>query len=363
MIKTSMCLILLGAGSAVSFGQWSAELYSSEHLVKGITSSSAVGASIVNMQNGEYITHATIWNRDGSIRTDLHPNGATNSVVWGVNGSGQVGSVVNGTQQDAAVWHGTAESMINLGKAGWITTAMATSAFGQVGHGSSTLDTDDAPHAVFWQGTANSFVDLNPTGAYFSYATAVGSGYQAGWAVGEFGQATGHTFLWRGTAESATIMDPAGTGNARIQAGSEFRQVGGASYADGWHAVAWSGTAESAIDINPSGYSYSDATTISESGEFAGGKTISGNGLYHAFLWNLETSETFDLQNYIGDIPFTVIASQVTGVADNGDAIGFVVDQNDEAHSVRWNHVVPEPSSILAIGVGALFVLRRRKKS
>ena len=364
MIKPSMCLFLLGAGIAVSFGQWTAQLFTTPGFdgcrIQGITNNSATGTAISILPNGDFVAHATIWNRDGSVRTDLHPAGATSSAVWGGFGTDQVGSVGNGTQQDAALWHGTAESLINLGKAGWVTTATSASAFGQVGYGSSTLETDDAPHAIYWQGTADSFVDLNPTGAFLSYATAVGSGYQAGWATGEFGQASEHTFLWHGTAESATVMDPAGSGNARIRAGSEFRQVGGASYSDGWHAVVWSGSAESAIDLNPNGYSFSDAHAISESGEFVGGNTMVGNDRQHAFLWNLTTSETFDLQNYVGDIPFTVISSEVTGVADNGDAIGFVVDQNDEGHYVRWTHVVPEPSSFFALGVGLIAVLRPR---
>jgi hypothetical protein len=84
--------------------------------------------------------------------------------------------------------------------------AEAVSGDTQVGYGYTLMS--PAVHALLWHGTAESVVDLNPFGFDFSLAQAVLGKQQVGTGIG-IGDTTSykrHALLWRGTAESVVDL-------------------------------------------------------------------------------------------------------------------------------------------------------------
>jgi hypothetical protein len=128
---------------------------------------------------------AHLWTREFTLPLNLHPAGADESIVYGLDGAQQVGRVdytATGADWHAGVWNGSAASFVDLNPAGatW-STAYGVDQGMQVGEARFGF----ADHAGRWSGTAASWVDLHPAGASHSSAAAVHNGIVCGY--GRFG--------------------------------------------------------------------------------------------------------------------------------------------------------------------------------
>src|SRR5438552_2249236 len=111
--------------------------------------------------------------------TNLHPAGASASLVWGMDAGHQVGRAFVGGQPHASLWSGTAGSWIDLHPE----AAVYSDASGvQDGQQVGWAYVAGAEHAALWTGTAASWMDINPTGATWSNAYEVMGGQQVGFA-------------------------------------------------------------------------------------------------------------------------------------------------------------------------------------
>jgi hypothetical protein len=113
--------------------------------------------------------------------------GAYDSSVYGITPEREVGVVYPTSSSGfAAMWSGTAASMVNLGPSG-ATSSSLRAAIGNYQVGGAVFELNR--HAGLWSGTAASFVDLH---------TSLGLGFKGSEALGI--SASGNALLISGTA-------------------------------------------------------------------------------------------------------------------------------------------------------------------
>ncbi|MBC8002293.1 MAG: hypothetical protein H7X97_06865 [Opitutaceae bacterium] len=104
---------------------------------------------------------------------DLHPAGLPSyggSRVYGLNATTEVGWIETFSSTHAALWHGSAASMVDLNPSGAFSSAAFAIMDGYVA-GSATFGL--STHAGIWSGTAASFFDLHAAlGPGFTYSQA-----------------------------------------------------------------------------------------------------------------------------------------------------------------------------------------------
>lgn len=151
---------------------------------------------------------------------DLNPTGFVSSDAAAISGTSQVGEgygpITGGTDFDpvyhALLWHGTAQSAVDLTPPGFDgSAAEGVSNAGQVGFGwnKAAGGSYNMAHALVWNGTAASAVDLHPflsgLGLVFinSHAQAIADdGSMVGYATDT--NNTNHAILWTPVPEPAT---------------------------------------------------------------------------------------------------------------------------------------------------------------
>src|SRR5688572_17914024 len=101
--------------------------------------------------------------------TPLTPAGAGASIVLATNGVGQFGATQNINTGDsyAAAWSGTAGSYVNLSPAG-ATDSVVWDVSGSQQVGRAIFGFANQ-RAALWTGSAESYVDLHPSGASSSF--------------------------------------------------------------------------------------------------------------------------------------------------------------------------------------------------
>jgi len=314
--------------------------------------------------SGPLIDHAESWGGTAASGIDRHPapynpNGLSEMMgIWqnqavGVAAGDNVGGVGH-----AFLWDLALNSYTDLAPTG-STYSQANAIDGTMQVGQATIGGNN--HAGFWTGSAASFVDLHPTGANISSATAVGGGTQGGYsdAGGVFGAA-----LWSGTAASYVSLHPAGFDGSQVnaidgafQGGSGYgTATGGAS-----HALLWNGTAGSVVDLHPAGQTDSRIQAMAN-GEQVG--LVAIGSTFHAFLWHgSATVGTLDLHQFLSadyDISLAFGIDPITGDIV-GQAHNSVLDKYE---AVIWRPAaVPEPASLVVLGLSTLALLRRKKCS
>jgi hypothetical protein len=304
--------------------------------------------------------HAFKWSGTAASFVDLNPSNFTtttalasaDTVVLGVPGTAQVGDgfgpIVTGNNNHALVWRGTAASLVDLTPTGFDVAygkgvASANNAFGstQVGYGSGSTTTGDANHAFLWSGTAASRVDLHPASGYTeSFALAVAGSVQVGY--GTTPSEDDHALLWTGSAGSKVDLNPSGFTQSHANGvyvnGGNTKTVGdgtGSATGGNQHALLWNDqTAASRVDLNPSGFTTSKANAISSAGQVGMGQ--GSDGKYHALYWNGLT-DFIDLHADVSDdVGVSFNESYALGIADNGDIVGYGVDDGGFEHALLW---------------------------
>jgi hypothetical protein len=242
---------------------------------------------------------ALLWSANG-VMTNLTPGGsgqADNGAVNGTDGIRQVGSI-EAPLARAAVWSGTANSLILLPISNGYTYSEATGVSGNqiVGYTNST--------AVLWTNTSSNPVILGGSAAYGTDGVhQVGYGNVSqlqGSGPGGLGSVQ-EAMLWTGTASSAVNLQPSGFTNSQADAVSGNQQVGFGTKMTGvssstTHAIVWSGTAASAVDLDPAGFAFSEAKATNGAQQVGFSKVTSTSTTTSAFLWSGSAASAIDLQ-------------------------------------------------------------------
>jgi MYXO-CTERM domain-containing protein len=142
-------------------------------------------------------------------------------------------------------------------------------------------------HAALWSGSAASLVDLHPAGAFESEVWGMAPGEQAGWF--EIPSGAHHAALWHGTAASVVDLNPTVQFGSELLADCGVAQVGWAGLPGGIVAGVWFGTAASFVPLPTiAGYDQptADAVSVFNGMLYVGGYALNlQNGRNEAFLW------------------------------------------------------------------------------
>ncbi|BDI28076.1 hypothetical protein CCAX7_001270 [Capsulimonas corticalis] len=193
------------------------------HLLNGTSAAAqSWGTAISQGQEVGYATdssgydHPILWKGTAASAVDLLPSVWYDGVATAVDHGIEVGYGTSGLVTHAALWKGTAASFVDL-QPPTMNTGQSTLALGvdqahntevgfletpvqEVGFIGYTTD------AVLWHGTADTLTDLGPSGYSFSEAIGAGSGYQVGYAAVSAGAQ--HAGVWSGTAASFVDLHP-----------------------------------------------------------------------------------------------------------------------------------------------------------
>lgn len=322
---------------------------------------------------------ALLWSTPTGVLNDLAPTNLgpiTNSAIYGTDGVRQVGEAGRvaafgyGIQQHAALWSGTADSVVDLHPT-LLPEFTASVAYGlsgnqQVGAGSGNVGI----HAMLWTETAESAVDLHPThlphiGSSIAYATdgsqQVGAGYpefyfaslaatsiQTG---GLFPSDPGRALLWSNNAASAVDLHPDAIGdivNSVAYGAAAGQQVGGGSKNGELVALLWHGTAESVIEMHPTDIAGIIGSMLyGTNGQFQVGNVEMGPARDRATLWSGSPDSAVDLH---AKLPSGFVSSTAYSIDVAGNVYGLGTDIAGNLHALMWT-AVPEPGTLAVASI------------
>lgn len=314
---------------------------------------------------GQVVTEAV---GPASATLYLSPTGApVNLLPTSLGYSGAYLSSTNGNYQvgnagyHAILWHGTANSAVDLGDGNAV--GISPNGAQQVGYSGGVF----GGHATLWNGTAASAVDLTPTNLTPldpSAAVATNGAKQVG--NGSDAAFRSHALMWSGTASSAVDLDPTNLPALSASAAMGISPSGSQQVGYGIlliandqfeHALLWNGSADSAVDLNPAGFASSFAVATNDSVQVGFASATSIGDHDHAFLWTGTCASAVDLSALL---PFSSTASDANFIDAQGNIFGTATDLNGNLHAVEWTPV-PEPAAVTLIGLAALTLFRRRK--
>lgn len=195
---------------------------------------------------------ALLWDATSGVASDL----GANAQLLGVSGGQQVGYVLK-SLQNAALWNGSANSMVSLHpKNAVVSVAYGTDGFTQVGYSGFDVRVRAEAnkgnkdkrfnYAYVWNGSASSAVNIHAGGFTHTYATAIKGQWIAGY-------------------------------------GADETRLGTPAY---YHAIVWD-AAYQATDLNaalPAPYVGSQALAVDELGNVAG-YAMTATGYRQAVVW------------------------------------------------------------------------------
>lgn len=362
LIGLAVLLALIGSTTS-AFADWEVvKLHPTVHITSralGVSGGQQVGwAYVGDYPNGSF--HASLWNGTAASFTDLNPAGSYESYARCAYGGQQGGYAFVNNCTRAVLWSGSASSWVDLHPGGDASDVFGMSEGQQVGYRS--LSISGGALAALWSGTKASFVNLNPGTLGNSIAYAVSDGQQVGWVKDlHLTQMIKHASLWSGTAESWVDIHPVGYRESSASGVSHGQQVGYAKIDGSNHAGLWRGSTASFVDLNPIGSSASEAQGVSH-GLQVGHATI--GYVDRASLWSGSASSWVDLHSVLGSAYSKSYASAIEVSGNDVWVAGYAfVTATGRVEAVMWHNVIPEPSSLLALGSGLIvlggLILRR----
>ena len=159
---------------------------------------------------------------------------------------------------------------------------------------------------------------------------------------------------------TVTNLHPAGANRSVAYGASGVNQVGRAAVGGFNRASLWSGTAASWVNLHPGGATYSIAH--SALGAFQVGRADVG-GIFRASLWSGTAASWVDLHAFV---PSSFSSSSATGITTDGinyyiSGYGFN-SSTGRNEALLWTQPVPEPGPLVALAMGAVVLLRQRKR-
>jgi hypothetical protein len=323
----------------------------------------AAGGQVIGFGLGPSSSdHAILWSNVPKSVVDLTPPGFDDSIVYGTDGSQQVGegsAASTGNNDHALLWSGSAGSAIDLNPRGFTaSTAYGTNGSQQVGSGGAT-GAFTYFGALLWSGTAASAVKLNPAGFATSQAYATDGSQQVGWGTNN---GIDHAMLWSGSAASAVDLNPSGftTSQADSVSGNQEVGYGGFSFTNTalQHALLWYGTPASAVDLNPAGITTSEASGTNGVQQVGFGFEP---GDVVALVWS-GTSDSVVNLNPLLPSNRTWLGAQALSIDPSGNIYGVAADSFSNLYAVEWSPV-PEPKAVsLLLFAGAGTLMHRKRK-
>lgn len=316
-----------------------------------------------NAANGQLVGRGSqsndmVWSVAQPAGVDLTPTGSPYSVVYGTDGSRQVGYSYTPAvpAHQAAVWSGSVASYVGLNPVGIQKSEAIGIGGGQiVGWGTDDL-TPWRRQAMIFNAPGTAPTVLGSQELIESSAIATDGIHQVG-----YGSLPGidTAMLWTGTAESRVDLN-ADWMLASKAIGLSGNQQVGIAYVGLFdaHAVVWSGTAQSAVDLNPADYSESYAYGTNGQYQVGFGQGDITNNRNHALLWSGSAESVVDLHAALQGEYFWSKALSITDNTVYGIASGI-----DGIHFVSWDvSNVPEPAGLSVLMIGGLILGRPRRR-
>jgi hypothetical protein len=315
--------------------------------------SSARGVN-ATQQGGAAQNMAALWSGSAGSMINLNPTGASSSSVWAISGAQQVGGGVFSNVVQAGLWTGTAESYVSLHP----NSSSGSSAFATTGsQQAGNVAFSGVGHAAVWSGTAESFTDLHPSGYYASSISAMTSSQQGGYVTSSAGFGY-NAAIWSGTASSVVNLHPSGYVRSEVLAMSGTQQGGYIVAVDGgfWlnnaNAALWSGTAGSFVNLNPSGASTSAIYTMIDGYQFGWANFGASPNTNHAGMWSGTADSFIDLHSTLtAGFGTSFDYSQIHGAYSDGSTL-YLVGETDVGAFMMTSPIsaIPEPTTYALLG-------------
>jgi probable HAF family extracellular repeat protein len=210
------------------------------------------------------------------------------------------------------------------------------------------------------------FIISNSAYAYWNITDlgTLGGTTSRPWGINASGQVVGysyttgntvyHAFLYSGS--TMTDLGTLGGTNSKAWGINASGQIVGEAYIGSGtnHAFLYSGS--TMTDLGTLGGNFSMAQNINASGQVVGDSNTTGEATRHAFLYSGSTM--IDLNTLI-DPALGWTLERATAINDSGQIVGYGYNSDMQEHAFL---LVPEPISALIFGVGAIFVIRKRRK-
>jgi hypothetical protein len=374
----SRSVLVIAAVISLAAGQAAAATYKATLIgPMGYTDTTATGisgSSVVGLGNPTPETlGAFLLDRATSSIIDLNPIGwdAQPNAVSGEFQVGHGAGPTTGFATHALLWHGTAASMVDLNPTGFSNSwAYGVSGNNQVGAGWGDATTipprGPVSHALLWHGTADSVVDLHPAGYTGSQANAVFEDKVVGFGFGSPG-GLWHALLWHGAADSVVDLHPAQYPQTFASDLSQDSQVGTGVFSSlpggERHALLWHGTAASVIDLHSFGFTQTGANAVAGNLQVGFGLGAATGGQQHALLWESTAASVVDLHSALTGLGPSFVSSYAVDIDECGVIVGTAGDGNN-SYAVMWSPV-PEPAGVtlLMVGLVTAYYAHRRYKS
>jgi hypothetical protein len=187
--------------------------------VLGAAGQQMVGAAYFNGP-GPFSLQAILWqiSDQGATWASLNPPGVNRAVAMATDGLTQVGWALIGNHQRPVMWTGSAQTMLELtpdavcdnDNCGQLNCVRGGQQGGFI-YGPNPYDLNSYEQAAVWSGTAASVVNLHPADAYRSVVFGTTGLIQGGYAqypIADSNWTTLRATIWRGTAASITDLHP-----------------------------------------------------------------------------------------------------------------------------------------------------------
>jgi len=309
----------------------------------GLRGQQRVGAGRIAGSTSPEHTHAFLWTGTSTAPIALHPSNFTYSAAFDTDGTRQVGYVENNlfpqVMRRAALWSGSANSLIVLSNK--FSEAAAIGGDQQVGYVDDTFTCSECgptggQFAALWRGTAQSLVNLHPPlfGCRTSQAADTDGVQQVGNCFFQIPQMTSNyrALLWSGTAQSAVVLHPANYFNSfalsvknGVQVG--FGNTGTFPNLNPSDALLWRGTAQSVVVLGR-------GTALGTNGTTHVGEVDGGNNRSNAFRWDGVSGAGFNLHTLL---PAGVYENSTAEEIDTeGNIFGTAQFPNGRTRAVQW---------------------------